>query len=416
MLGVNTYMPIQLADRIKISNKFCLLCITYTIPYILFSLYLKFYSSGLVFLTAQLLFIFSLYFNHLQKFQISKTLVVIATNFSVFYLSLFYGFSSGFHLYYFTSPLIVLSLFGLDESKNFIMAISIYLFSIFILVALYFSGVRPIVEVSSNIVELLYSVNTFLAMSFCILIALNFADFNKKINVTLIEKNSILIDNENLLRSEILERKNTGKKLQESLNEIETLLSETHHRVKNNLAVVSGMLDLQMLSTDDERIKTVLTDSRNRIKSMSLIHESLYQFNNLSQIEFSRYLVILTDEIKKTYPSISNNIILNRKFDTIHLSLDKAIPCGLLVNEVLSNAYKHAFVGRKDGVIDLSLVTEDKFYVLTIRDNGVGFDNNSRIGVASLGTSLIKAFSKQLKGECFYKSDNGTIFIFKFNA
>ncbi len=416
MLGINSTMPMHISNRIKIINKFCLLCIAYTIPYILFSLYMKYYSSAFVFFCAQLLFIFSLYYNYLQKFKISKIFVVVATNFSVFYLSLFYGFSSGFHLYYFTSPLIVLSLFGLDELKVFIMAISIYLFSILILVVLYYTGVNAIEVVSSQIIDFLYSINIFLALSFCILIAVNFASFNKKINISLIEKNAILLENEDLLKSEILERKSTSKKLQESLSEIETLLSETHHRVKNNLAVVSGMLDLQMLSTNDEQIKTILTDSRNRIKSMSLIHESLYQFNNLSQIEFGRYMHTLTDEIRKTYPSISNNIMLNRKFDTIHLSVSKAIPCGLLVNEVLSNAYKHAFIGRKEGVIDLSLIMENDFYVLTISDNGVGFNKNKVDSVSSIGSSLIDAFSKQLKGEYFYKSDNGTIFNFKFKA
>ena len=90
-IGVDVSMPLQLCDRIKIINKFCLLCIAYTIPYIFFSVYLKFYSSAVVFFIAQLLFIFSLYLNKVQKFEISKTFVVIATNFSVFYLSLFYG-------------------------------------------------------------------------------------------------------------------------------------------------------------------------------------------------------------------------------------------------------------------------------------------------------------------------------------
>ncbi len=415
MLGINSTMTMQFSDRIKIINKFCLLCIVYTIPYIIFSCYLNFYSSAFVFFSAQILFVFSLYLNYLQKFKFSKIVVVVGTNFSVFYLSLFYGFSSGFHLYYFTSPLIVLSLFSFDELKNFILAISIYMISIVTLVVFYLMDIEPMVVISINISDFLYSINIFLAMSFSILIAVNFSNFNKKINATLVEKNIILVENENLLKSEIFERKNTSKKLQESLSEIEILLSETHHRVKNNLAVVSGMLDLQMLSTDDKKLKSVLTDSRNRIKSMSLIHESLYQYNNLSQIEFSRYLYTLTDEIRKTYPSLSNTIELNRKFETIHLSVSKAIPCGLLINEVLSNSYKHAFVGRLTGVIDIIFIKQNNSIVLTIKDNGVGFDN-SKIGKdSSLGTSLIGAFSKQLKGEYSFSYEQGTVFSITFN-
>ena len=351
--GVEETAPIIISDRIKIINKFCLLCITYTIPYILFSLYWNFYSSAFVFLCAQLLFIYALYCNHKKYFFTSKIIVIIATNFSVFYLSLFYGYYSGFHLYYFTSPLIMLSLFGFDEMRKFVIGISLYLISILILVLLNHLQAKAIVAVPENVINALYAINVFLVLSFSILIAVNFAVFNKKINRTLIDKNFILEDNQKLLTKEIFERKSTEAKLQKSLNEIEILLSETHHRVKNNLAVVSGMLDLQMIATDDNQIKEVLTDCRNRIKSMSLIHESLYQYDNLSQIEFSRYLTTLTEEIKKTYPSTANIIELNRNFEEIHLSVNKAIPCGLLVNEVLANVYKHAFLEHLHGKIDM---------------------------------------------------------------
>lgn len=416
MLGVTSSIPLQFSDRIKIINKFCLLCIIYTIPYIIFSIYFKFYSSAFVFFSAQLLFVFSLYFNKEQKFKISKIFVVVATNFSVFYLSLFYGFSSGFHLYYFTSPLIVLSLFSFAEIRNFIMAILIYIVSILILVLFYLMEVEPMVIVAPKIIDFLYSINIFLAMSFSVLIAVNFSNFNKKINISLTEKNSILIKNENLLVSEISERKATSKKLQESLNEIEILLSETHHRVKNNLAVISGMLDLQALSSDDINLKSVLTDSRNRIKSMSLIHESLYQYNNLSQIEFSRYIFTLTDEISRTYPSYENNILLDRKLDIIHLSVSKAIPLGLLINEVLSNAYKHAFVGRQKGVINITFRKEGDSLNLTIKDNGIGLEKSNINKNLSLGTSLIDAFSRQLKGRYSFSVDKGTTFNIIFKA
>lgn len=221
-------------------------------------------------------------------------------------------------------------------------------------------------------------------------------------------------ENQRLLKTEIFERKATESKLQQSLHEIEILLSETHHRVKNNLAVVSGMLDLQMLATDDEQIKEVLTDSRSRIKSMSLIHESLYQYDNLSEIEFSRYLNTLTEEIKKTYPSVANTISLDRNFEPIHLPINKAIPCGLLVNEVLSNVYKHAFAGRKEGEIDMSFTKEGDLLVLKIKDNGVGFNYGEKGDTTSLGLTLIKAFASQLKANFEYVNEKGSTFIIKF--
>ena len=263
-LGVEDQMSFSISDRLKIINKFCLLCIAYTVPYILFSIYLNFFSTAFVFIVAQLLFVLSLYCNAIKQFLFSKILVIIATNFSVFYLSLFYGYSSGFHLYYFTSPLIVLSLFGYDERKKLIFGILLYIVSIIILMILHYLNFKPIVAISESLEFFLYYINVFLVLSFCILITANFANFNKKINIVLLNKNIVLEENETLLKNEIFERKATEVKLQESFHEVEILLSETHHRVKNNLAVISGILDLQMLSTDNIQIRDVLTDSRNR--------------------------------------------------------------------------------------------------------------------------------------------------------
>ena len=413
-LGVREDTVLIISDRIKIINKFCLLCIAYTIPYILFSIYWNFYSSAFVFFAAQLLFIYALYNNYLNRFLGAKILVIIATNFSVFYLSLFYGYNSGFHLYYFTSPLIILSLFSFDEMRKFIGGISLYLIFILILVLLNLLNFKAIVIVPVNIINVLYSINVFLVLSFSILIAMNFASFNKKINSALTDKNIVLEENQDQLRTEIFERKSTENKLQKSLHEIEILLSETHHRVKNNLAVVSGMLDLQMIATDDDQIKEILTDCRNRIKSMSLIHESLYQYDNLSQIEFSRYLTTLTEEIKKTYPSLNTNIELKRHFEEIHLSVTKAIPCGLLVNEVLANVFKHAFGGRTYGKVEMFFFKEADFYVLKIKDDGVGFNISDIENKNSLGMTLIRAFAKQLKADFEYINEQGSTFIIKF--
>ncbi|MGZ6523015.1 MAG: sensor histidine kinase, partial [Bacteroidia bacterium] len=311
-------------------------------------------------------------------------------------------------------PLIVLSLFGFDEMIKFVIGISVYLVSVSILVILHFFHFHSIVDVPDNVINILYSINVFLVLSFCILITVNFANFNKKINSVLVDKNIVLEENQGLLKTEIFERKITESKLQESLHEIEILLSETHHRVKNNLAVVSGMLDLQMISTDDNHIKEILTDCRNRIKSMSLIHESLYQYDNLSQIEFSRYLNTLTEEIKKTYFSVASNIVLNRNFETIYLSVNKAIPCGLLVNEVLSNVYKHAFAGRSYGKIEIIFTKEGDFLILKIKDDGIGFNINDAENRSSLGITLIKAFAKQMKAEFEYLNEEGSTFIIKF--
>lgn len=404
----------SLLDRLMIINRFNLLCIFYTIPYILFSIWFQFYSSALVFFCAQLVFIASLYFNSVQKFWMAKIAVIIGTNFSVFYLGLFYGFSSGFHLYYFTSPLIVLSLFGFEGTKNFVAALSIYLSTVLCLIVLYMLKFQAFELIDPAILDKLYVVNVILALSFCVLIASNFANFNKRITEELKGKNTILEHNERQLRTEIAERILTEEKLQDSLKNVEILLSETHHRVKNNLAVISGMLDLQIISKADDQLKSILTDSRNRIKSMSLIHESLYQYSNLSQIEFGKYLTTLTNEIKKSYPSVANTVEVVRSFDEVFLPVTQAIPLGLLVNEVLSNIYKHAFKDKKEGRIDMALRMEGTTVLLAVKDNGPGFDPAKVDSSKSIGTSLIDAFSKQLRGKYCFTNDNGSVFTITF--
>lgn len=349
----------------------------------------------------------SLYCNKNGHYNVAKFLILIATNYSVFYLSLFYGFASGFHLYYFTSPWIVFSLFNFSEIYKIITGIALYLVSIIILVLLNHYRMAMEHEIPSQIFSVLYSVNVFLALSFCLLLVANFSNFNKKINQILVKANEELEHNQDRLEAEIVERRNTEQKLQTSLNDKEILLSETHHRVKNNLAVVSGMLDLQVLMSDEEKIKSVLSDSRNRIKSMSLIHEALYKFDNVSQIEFGRYIHTLVEEIRQTYISGLLHINMVYDLDQVYLALDKAIPCGLLVNEVLTNSFKHAFRGRTEGEIKIRLKLDGSSCLLEIKDNGNGVDPDQLPSSQSIGMTLIGAFVKQLHGKYEMSSDHG---------
>jgi two-component sensor histidine kinase len=409
-LGVTENLSVESASRIKIINKFNFLCICYSFPYILFSISFNFYGPALVFFIGQILYCFSLYANKNEHYNFAKFLIIFSTNFSVFYLSLFYGFDSGFHLYYFTSPLIVFSFFNLLELKKIVYGITLYLISIAILV--YFNHYQLYVshEISQELEGKLYFINVFLAMSFCLLLVTHFSSFNKKINLILAENNQQLQEKHLLLESEIIDRKATEVKLQTLLKDKEILLSETHHRVKNNLAVVSGMLDLQVLMTKEESTKAILSDSRSRIKSMSLIHESLYKYDNVSQIEFGRYIYTLCEDIKNTYVSTSLSAIgIDYELEIVNLNVTKAIPCGLLVNEVLTNSFKHAFAGKPGGKINVSFKQNDNTCVLEIKDDGIGINvNEANTSSQSIGMTLIDAFVKQLKGKHEFINDNGT--------
>lgn len=407
-LGIADHHTIEFSSRLKTLNKFNLLCISYSIPYILFSLCLHFYQPALVFFIGQLLYVGSMYSSNRAWYNLARFLTIIATNCSVFYLSLFYGFTSGFHLYYFTSPLIVFSLFNFSESIKIIFGMGLYIVSVGVLILLNHSGLIFYHEIPQPIAFVLYSINVFVALSFCLLLVTHFSSFNKKINDILLHNNIELEKKQNLLEIEIIERKNTEMKLQTLLKDKETLLSETHHRVKNNLAVVSGMLDLQMLMSHEPKIKAVLGDSRSRIQSMSLIHESLYKYDNVSQIEFGRYIRNLSEEIRQAYVSEALDVTMVYHLDKVYLDVTKAIPCGLLLNEVLTNAFKHAFKGRAKGEIVISFEQSENICILEIRDNGRGFDDSMPKSSQSIGMTLISAFVKQLKGQYELTGDNGT--------
>jgi two-component sensor histidine kinase len=215
---------------------------------------------------------------------------------------------------------------------------------------------------------------------------------------------------------DISDRKQSEELLRRSLLEKELLLKEVHHRVKNNLQVISSIFSLQSNYVDDPQILAILEESQNRITSMALIHEKLYQSDSLANIDFADYLSNLTSSLFSSYNVNHNEIHLNLNVSNVSLNIDTAIPCGLLINEMVSNSLKHAFpAGRSGGIwIDLS-VTIDQHLRLTIRDNGVGLPANFNIKtVNTLGLSLVEALVHQLEGELSIYSDNGATFELVF--
>jgi len=208
------------------------------------------------------------------------------------------------------------------------------------------------------------------------------------------------------------------KKNQESLKEKETLLAEIHHRVKNNLAVVSGMMQLQASEEENEDIKNRLFDSIVRIKTMANIHEQLYESNSFSRLEFSDNIQSLVMSIKQTMQS-KTNVSIDFHCDPIQLNINQAIPCSLVVNEVVTNIFKHAFPDMKEGYVEITLSEDRKneHVSLTISDNGVGLPHSiSSRESCSLGLNLIDVLSQQLEADYKYEADErGTIFSIQFD-
>lgn len=200
--------------------------------------------------------------------------------------------------------------------------------------------------------------------------------------------------------------------LESSLTEKEILLKEIHHRVKNNLQIISGLLEKQAMKTTDEVTKKLIKEGQNRFFSMALVHQNLYQSENLSSIEIKSYLEILSQNISKSHANSQQEIELDLQVDNSSLNIDTVIPLGLILNELITNCYKYAFKGREKGKIAITFHKEDKGFLLSVADDGVGMPPNLDIKKSrSLGLSLVNGLVMQLDGILTYQTgQNGTCF------
>ncbi|MCA8943232.1 MAG: PAS domain S-box protein [Planctomycetes bacterium] len=196
---------------------------------------------------------------------------------------------------------------------------------------------------------------------------------------------------------DITERKQAERVL-DALHEKEALLKEVHHRVKNNLAVISSMFYLQSTYTHDEGTIKILQENQERVRCMALVHESLYRSESLASIEFSEYAEELCRMLLQTYTSRGTEVRLETRLAPVHLTLDVAIPCGLILNEVITNSLVHAFPNGRRGEIVLSLEqAPDSRCTLTVLDDGVGVPDEIE-ETNSLGLRLVRSFARQLDG------------------
>lgn len=213
---------------------------------------------------------------------------------------------------------------------------------------------------------------------------------------------------------DITAHKQAQQRIANSLQEKEALLKEIHHRVKNNLQVISSLLNLQSGQIEDEQTRVVFQESQNRIRSMALIHEKLYQSQDLSQIDFGDYVDNLIAILFRSYGSASS-VAVKVEVRDVFLSAETAVLCGLILNELFSNAIKHAFVDGRSGQIIVKLEVENKRYCLTIADNGVGFPpQNQHRQSNTLGLQLVHTLVGQLGGDMTINNRQGTTIIIAF--
>lgn len=219
------------------------------------------------------------------------------------------------------------------------------------------------------------------------------------------------------LRLEVTRRMSVEEHLKASLKEKDVLLSEIHHRVKNNLQIISSLLGLQATRVRDAKVLDALTDCQNRVRSIALIHERLYRSRDVAKVDFSEYLEDVLRAFQQTHWEQAGSIKINTRVDEVHLGIALAIPCSLIINELVTNCIKHAFPDNRGGVVNIHFGRERAgSYVLVVQDDGVGLPQDLDYRTTcSLGLQLVMNLTElQLRGTLDVESGPGTTFTVRF--
>jgi two-component sensor histidine kinase len=222
-----------------------------------------------------------------------------------------------------------------------------------------------------------------------------------------------------VLRDET-ERRNTEQQLQSSLAEKEALLQEIHHRVKNNLQVITSLLSIQATRAGNPEVQSILADTENRVRAIAALHESLYSSEDLASIEFGSYLGRLVEDLAAFYAVDEDQLKVTVRAKELLVDIGQAIPLGLVVNELVTNTFKHAFPTGRSGVLEIELEhnsadgvdgrgANDGLGQLTVKDNGVGLPPDLKVEeTPSMGLHLVNVLVRQLKGELIVAAQQGT--------
>lgn len=217
-----------------------------------------------------------------------------------------------------------------------------------------------------------------------------------------------------LIMEDITELKNVENSLKNSLKEKEMLLREIHHRVKNNLQIISSLLSLQRLQVENPQTADILWECQGRVRAMAMIHENIYQSQDIGRINFKNYVEMLLYDIYNLYRVDKKLIILEMLIEGVEMGIETAMPCGLVINELATNCIKHAFP-HGNGTLKIELKTDGDLHLLIIEDDGIGLPENLDPQKSKkLGLMVVNTLVNQLNGEMEIDRTNGTKFIIKF--
>ena len=400
-IGIKDNYDVGLIKRVKLANQFNFVAILVFLFTGINDYLLGDTFSFVLIETFMLISLLSFYLNkkHFHRFAITFLYTVVSI--AIFYFDSYSGLLSGTYLYYFPLVLAIAFLFDVREDKknmffHFSLIISFLIVNTVTHHRLFKSDfITDEKRYEMFIMNLLFSVS---AVGF-------FMYLTVQNNLREIK----------LYHQRIADKEKSEAIIKIALAEKDILMAELHHRVKNNLAIISGLFSLKITDNLNKEAKDVLIESRDRVRSMSLIHNRLYKSHNLLEVNFEEYIKELVAEINSSYPSVSSRITISMHVNDVLLNVNHAVPCGLILNELLTNCYKHAFKNRSEGHIDIQFVNNNSHFKMQIKDNGIGLpiDYNKR---SSLGISVIQSLCIQLHGDHCFKNDGGTSFELSFKT
>ncbi len=391
--GINDDLEFYEKREVRVLNLFALI----TLSGILIGISTTFFIAGeypkpIVAFTS--LCSLAILFFHYKKFYTPTSYIFVAfINFSVFILSEQYHVAVGNFLYYF--PIIFCIALIHNPSKSttrtlIFLFITLVSFS-FSLIFRFESLLIKSVTLSDEKTLLIYNSALTLVITM-VLVYLVIRLINQQNNEVM-----LLLEKEHEAQS----------KISHSLKEKETLLAEIQHRVKNNLAIITGLLNLQTEKAPCDVSKNLMIESRNRVMSIAMVHERLYKKDNLAKIDFKMYLSELVNEVVKSFPS-KNLIEIKEELDNAEIEITKAVPIGLILNEAITNALKHAFhEGFEKPKITIQMQTIYDKMQISLSDNGKGFKDLDNREESSLGISLIESLADQIDAKVAFRNNNG---------
>lgn len=401
-VGIQPEYDDILVKRIKLTNQFSTIAIFVFLfsglnNFALGDLFSALLIEGLV-----VVCLIGFYLNKLQFHRFAISFLFATVSLAIFYFDSYSGILSGTYLYHFPLIFAIAFVFDMREDKKTML--------FHFLLILSFLTINVASDYGLFRSEFLTDDKRSQMFMFNLLFSASSVGFF----VYLMIQNNL--QESYFLIQRIEERKQSEKAIKEALSEKNLLIAELHHRVKNNLAIISGLFSLKINDDLHEDAKNVLLESRNRVRSMALIHNRLYKSDSLTDVNFNEYIQELISEITTSYPTISDTIRVKTDISSVSLNVNAAIPCGLILNELLTNCYKHAFKDKQDGEISISFSNEGNHYKMRVQDNGSGLPSGYN-KKQSLGVTVIEALTEQLDGKSEFTDNQGTHFelIFKAN-